>query len=263
MEWTDEGIVLSTKKHGETSLIVSLLTRDHGRHLGLVRGGNGKRTRGILQPGNFIQARWQARLVEHLGYYNCELNEGFASKFMRNALKLSALSSACALTEAALAEREFHKPVFDGLLALLYSFEHGDWPSAYVKWELGFLGEVGFGLDLTACAKTGQNDQLAYVSPKSGRAVSLTAGAPYKNKLLILPQFLLRPGEGGTAEEINEGLKLTGYFLGNKVFHHIGKDLPASRDRLLVRLRTKAKLKQSKKTTSTPSSKLIKAQRKC
>ena len=239
MEWTDEGIVLSTKKHGETSLIVSLLTRDHGRHLGLVRGGNGKRTRGILQPGNFIQARWQARLVEQLGYYNCELHEGFAAKLMRDALKLSALSSACAITEGTLAERETNKRVFEGLLALLYSFDQDDWPSAYVKWEIGLLGEVGFGIDLTACAKTGQNDQLAFVSPKSGQAVSLAAGKPYIKKLLILPQFLLRPGESGTDIEVNEGLKLTGYFLANKVFNQTGKSLPASRNRLEERFRKK------------------------
>jgi DNA repair protein RecO (recombination protein O) len=239
MDWKDDGIVLSVKKHGETSAIVSLLTREHGRHLGLVRGGNGKRARGILQMDNFVEASWKARLVEQLGYYKCELHEGFAAKNMRDALRLSALSSACALAEGALAERETHRSIFDGLLALLYSIEQEDWPSAYVKWELGLLGEIGFGLDLTACVKTGKNTQLAYVSPKSGCAVSLDAGEPYKNKLLNLPQFLLQPGEGGTASEVNEGLKLTGYFLDKNVFNHTNKGLPASRVRLLERLRTK------------------------
>ncbi len=239
MDWTDDGIVLSARKHGETSAIVTLLTRDHGRHLGLVRGGNGKRARGILQPGNLVEARWQARLDEHLGAYSCEMTEAFAARVLRDALKLSALSAACAVAEGALAEREPHRPVFDGLLALLGSFEHSDWPSAYVKWELGLLREVGFALDLSACADTGQNDQLAYVSPKSGRAVSLASGEPYKNKLLALPQFLLRPGEGGSADEVMEGLKLTGYFLAKNVFHHAGKGMPASRDRLTERLRTK------------------------
>jgi len=239
MDWTDDGIVLSARKHGETSAIVTLLTRDHGRHLGLVRGGNGKRARGILQPGNFVEAHWQARLAEHLGAYKCEMTEAFAAKVLRDPLKLSALSSACAVAEGALAEREPHRPVFEGLLALLGSFEQDDWPSAYVKWELGLLGEVGFALDLSACAKTGQNDQLAYVSPKSGRAVSMAAGEPYKTKLLALPQFLLRPGEGGSAAEVMEGLKLTGYFLAKNVFLHAGKRLPASRDRLTERLLTK------------------------
>lgn len=239
MDWTDDGIVLSARKHGETSAIVTLLTRDHGRHLGLVRGGNGKRARGILQPGNRVEARWQARLAEHLGAFNCEMTEAFAARVMRDPLKLSGLSAACAVAEGALAEREPHRPVFEGLLALLGSFEHADWPSAYVKWELGLLGEVGFALDLSACAETGQNDQLAYVSPKSGRAVSLAAGEPYKTKLLALPQFLLRPGGGGSADEIKDGLTLTGYFLAKNVFHHAGKGLPASRERLTERLRTK------------------------
>ena len=239
MDWTDDGIVLSARKHGETSAIVTLLTRDHGRHLGLVRGGNGKRARGILQPGNKVEARWQARLAEHLGAFQCEMTEAFAARVLRDALKLSALSAACAVAEGALAEREPHQPVFEGLLALLGSFEHDDWPSAYVKWELGLLGEVGFALDLSECASTGQNDQLAYVSPKSGRAVSLAAGEPYKDKLLALPQFLLYPGEGGSAADVLEGLKLTGYFLAKNVFQHAGKGLPASRDRLTERLRTK------------------------
>jgi len=239
MDWTDDGIVLSARKHGETSAIITLLTRDHGRHLGLVRGGNGKRARGILQPGNKVEARWQARLAEHLGAFQCEMTEAFAARVLRDALKLSALSAACAVAEGALAEREPHQPVFEGLLALLGSFEHDDWPSAYVKWELGLLGEVGFALDLSECASTGQNDQLAYVSPKSGRAVSLVAGEPYKDKLLALPQFLLHPGEGGSAADVLEGLKLTGYFLAKNVFQHAGKVLPASRDRLTERLRTK------------------------
>lgn len=237
MDWKDDGIVLSVKKHGETSAIVSLLTKNHGRHLGLVRGGSGKRTRGILQIGNLIESNWQARLIEHLGYYKCELQEGFAAKYMRDAIRLSALSSACALTESVLAEREAHRPVFEGLLALLNSFELNDWPSGYVKWELGLLGEIGFGLDLTSCAKTGQSTQLAYVSPKSGRAVSQNAGEPYKKKLLNLPKFLLSHGKVGSYNEVIDGLKLTGYFLERKVFSHTNKGLPASRIRLLERLK--------------------------
>ena len=238
MEWTDDGIVLSARKHGETSAIVTLLTREHGRHLGLVRGGSGKRARGILQPGNRVEARWQARLAEHLGVYNCEMTEAFAAKVMRDALKLSGLSSACAVAEGALAEREPHRPVFEGLLALMRALEHDDWPSAYVKWEMGLLGEVGFALDLSACASTGQNDQLAYVSPKSGRAVSLAAGEPYKTKLLALPEFLLRPGAGGSPEDVLTGLRLTGYFLEKNIFHTTGKGMPAARNRLTERLRS-------------------------
>jgi DNA repair protein RecO (recombination protein O) len=240
MEWTDDGIVLSARKHGETSAIVTLLTREHGRHLGLVRGGSGRKARGILQPGNLLTARWQARLAEHLGAYNCEMTEAFAARVMRDAVKLSGLSAACAVAEGALAEREPHRPVFEGLLALMRALEYDDWPSAYVKWELGLLGEAGFALDLSVCASTGQNDQLAYVSPKSGRAVSLAAGEPYKTKLLALPNFLLTPGGGGSREEVLAGLRLTGYFLEKNIFHHTGKGLPAARKRLTERLRTRA-----------------------
>ncbi len=239
MDWTDDGIVLSARKHGETSSIVTLMTRDHGRHLGLVRGGTGKKARGVLQPGNRVEARWRARLAEHLGTYSCEMTEAFAAMVLRDPLKLAGLSSACAITEGALAEREPHRPVFDGLLALFRSLRQEGWPSAYVKWELGLLGEAGFALDLSACASTGQNDQLAYVSPKTGRAVSLAAAEPYKKKLLALPEFLLRPGATGTPEEVVEGLKLTGYFLEKNVFGHAKTGLPAARDRLMDRLRPK------------------------
>ncbi len=237
MDWTDDGIVLSARKHGETSSIVTLLTRDHGRHLGLVRGGAGKKAQAVLQPGNRVEARWRARLAEHLGTFSCELTEAFTAALLKDPLKLAGLSAACAITEGALAEREAHPPVFNALLALLRAFEHEDWPSAYVKWELGLLSEIGFALDLSECASTGQNDQLAYVSPKSGRAVSLAAGEPYKNKLLPLPEFLLRPGATGTPKEVAMGLKLTGYFLDRNAFQNANRSLPAARQRLTEQLR--------------------------
>ncbi|MDA1088993.1 MAG: DNA repair protein RecO [Proteobacteria bacterium] len=239
MDWTDDGIVLSAKKHGETSSIVCLLTREHGRHLGLVRGGAGKKARGILQPGNRVEARWRARLAEHLGTYSCEMTEAFAATVLRDPLKLAGLSAACAITEGALAEREPHQPIFDGLLALIGSLQQENWPSAYVKWELGLLGEIGFALDLSTCAATGQNDQLAYVSPKSGRAVSLAAAEPYKKKLLVLPGFLLQSGAFGTAKEVADGLALTAYFLERDVYGHTKNGLPAARNRLTERLRPK------------------------
>ena len=212
MDWTDDGIVLSAKKHGETSAIVTLLTPGHGRHLGLVRGG-GKRTGGLLQPGNLLKARWQARLSEHLGTFRCELTEAFAAPVLRDRLKLAGLSAACAMAEGVLPERQPHRPVFEGLLALIRGLDDEDWPSAYVKWELGLLAELGFGLDLSACAATGQNDQLAYVSTKTGRAVSLAAAKPYKKSLMTLPDFLLHPGAAGPPDDVIRGLKLTGYFL--------------------------------------------------
>lgn len=237
MEWTDEGIVLSVRKHGESSAITTLMTRRHGVHAGLVRGGAASRARGILQPGNRVHARWRARLAEHLGTYTCELFHPFAGAILDDPTRLAGLSAACAVTEAALAERQAHPAVFAGLLALLEGMEDETWPSAYVKWELCLLREAGFGLDLSRCAATGRNDQLAYVSPKSGCAVSRSAGEPYKGTLLPLPAFLLGEGQAGGPDEVADGLRLTGYFLERHVFSHRDRPPPPARQRLAERLR--------------------------
>lgn len=237
MEWTDEGIILSARKHGETSAIVTLLTRAYGRHAGLVRGGAGKGARGILQPGNRVEARWRARLAEHLGTLTCEMTHAFAAAVLDDADRLAALSAACAIAEAALPEREPFPPVYDGLLALLQAIENDVWPVAYVRWELGLLTQLGFGLDLSECAATGRNDQLAYVSPKSGRAVSMAAGEPYKGRLLALPAFLAGGGNGAAPGALLDGLRLTGHFLERHVFAAMGAAMPAARRRLEERLR--------------------------
>ena len=243
MDWKDEGIVLSAHKHGESAAIVTLLTREHGRHAGLVRGGAGKRARGIYQPGNHVMAHWRARLAEHLGSYQCELTSAPAAHLLDDRLRLAGLSAACALTEAALPEREPHGVLFEMFAALLAALDREDWPVLYVRWELDLLRELGFGLDLSSCAATGRNDQLAYVSPKSGRAVSLAAGEPYRHALLTLPAFLLNgegaksAGKGGeTATGVSDGLTLTGYFLEHYVFAPNNRGLPAARQRLAERL---------------------------
>ena len=236
MDWTHDGIVLSARKHGETSAIVTLLTREKGRHAGLVRGGAGKRQRGILQPGNLVHAHWRARLSEHLGTLTCELDHAHAAAFLHDAPRLAALSAACAVADGALPEREAHPAIFDGLVALLGALDGPSWTSVYVKWELGVLGELGYGLDLSCCAATGSKDNLIYVSPKTGRAVSASAGEPYKKALLALPSFLLAEGIEGGAAEISDGLGLTGYFLERHVFAAHDKALPAARRRLAERL---------------------------
>ncbi|MBC8268204.1 MAG: DNA repair protein RecO [Rhodospirillaceae bacterium] len=238
MEWSDQAIVLSARKHGETSAIVTLMTNTYGVHAGLVRGGAGKRKRGDLQPGNRVEAHWRGRLAEHLGSYVCEVHEAHAALLMDEPDALACLSAALATCESALPEREPHPSIFAGLGILLASLEGEDWPSVYVKWELGLLGELGFGLDFSCCASTGVTENLIYVSPKSGRAVSAEAGKIYKNKMLKLPPFLLREGVSGEPGEIVDGLVLTGYFLERHVFGHLrSKSLPAARHRLLERLR--------------------------
>jgi len=240
MDWTDRGIVLSARKHGETSLIVQLLTEAHGRHAGLVRGGATSRARGVFQPGNLVTAHWRARLSEHLGNYTCELVTGTAAALLDNGGKLAALSAACALAESALAEREAHADVFESFSALIHVLSSApaigtSWSADYVRFELGLLTSLGFGLDLATCAATGANDNLAYVSPKSGRAVSLSAGEAWRDKLLALPPFLLAETVADTGE-IAQGLALTGYFLERHVFAPHDKKLPAARVRLVERL---------------------------
>jgi DNA repair protein RecO (recombination protein O) len=232
MEWSDDGIILSIRKHGETSAIVTLLTPERGRHAGLVRGGAGKRTRGLLQVGNLVRAHWRARLREHLGALSCELLRPCAALLLDDPSRLAALSAACAVAEVSLPEREPHRAVYDGLLAFLKDLDGPSWPSLYVKWELGLLGELGFGLDFTSCAATGKIDDLAYVSPKSGRAVSKEAGLPYKDVMLSLPSFLLKPGTAGCQKEVAEAFALSGYFLEKNVFSHDKPGTPAARQRL-------------------------------
>ncbi len=244
MEWTDEAIVLSARRHGETSAIITLMTRTRGIHAGLARGGAGKRCRGLYQPGNMVSAYWRGRLAEHLGTVSCEMIATTAASLLDDPLKLAALSAACAVCEQALPERQPHGPVFNGLAALIAALGNGsnggDWPSAYVKWELGLLAELGFGLELGSCAATGVAENLAYVSPRSGRAVSEEAAQPYRERLLALPAFLLSRGVAGDHREVAAGLKLTGYFLEKCVFSNYSRSLPPARLRLAERWRGKA-----------------------
>lgn len=231
MEWSDEAIVLSARPHGESSALVMLLTEAHGRHAGLVRGGQRPRSRALFQTGNRVRARWWARLSDHLGSYVCEPVTSHAARLFDDPLRLTALSAAAAVCERALPEREPHPPCFHGFVALLGAMEGEHWAEAYVRWELALLAELGFGLDLSRCAAGGENDQLAYVSPRTGRAVSLAAGEPYRDRLLALPGFLVGRGGGGPAE-VGQGLRLTGYFLDRYVFAPHDRRLPPPRRRL-------------------------------
>jgi len=236
MDWTDRGIVLSARKHGESSLIVSLLTEQHGRHAGLVRGGAGRRNRGVYQPGNLVNAHWRARLVEHLGTYTCELLDAKPAAFLDSPLELAALQSAASITELALPERENHPNVFNGLQIVLESLDEiSVWPTVYVKWELGLLKELGFGLDLSCCAATGQTDDLVYISPRTGRAVSRQAGLPYHDRMLALPEFLITRDVSCEFSDLFDALKLSGYFLEHHVFG--GAPLPPARTRFMDRIR--------------------------
>ncbi len=236
MEWSDEGIVLSARPHGEGGMVVSMLTRRHGRHAGFVPGGGSRRGRPVWQTGNVVEAAWRARLAEQLGNYTGELREPHAARAMDDASELAGLSAACAVVDAALPEREPHPAMYEGFHAFLLALGHEGWPAIYVRLELGLLQELGFGLDLTKCAATGATEELAFVSPKTGRAVSRSAAEPYKGKLLPLPGFLSTGGLPSDDTQLRQGLDLTGFFLERHVFWPHNKPLPPARARLIESL---------------------------
>ena len=215
MQWSDEGIVLGSRRHGEGNAILELMTRAHGRHLGLVRGGAGSRLRPVLQPGNRIGCTWRARLDEHLGHYAVEALDARAAAFLTIAHALFGMTHLAALCRR-LPERDPHPRIHADLAQVLDGLTDPRRAAAdMVRFELTLLAELGFGLDLSACAASGQETDLVYVSPKSGRAVSRQAGEPWKDRLLPLPAFL---GDGHvdadiTAQDIADGFKLTGFFL--------------------------------------------------
>lgn len=235
MDWRDEAVLLGFRRHGESSALVSLFTAAHGRHKGLVRGATSKRLRGVLMPGNRLHVTWRARLEEHLGTVTVELEDAHAARLMDAPGRLAALGAACALIDRGLAEREPHPALYLATVALMHDLDGPDWAAAYVRWELALLAELGYGLDLSVCAATGASEDLAYVSPKSARAVSRRAGAPHAAKLLALPDFLAK-GQGAGVPDIAAGLTLTGYFLERCFADLIAKPLPDARARLAARL---------------------------
>ncbi len=234
MEWTDQGIVLGTRRHGETSAIVELMTLEHGRHLGLVRGGISRKIKPILQPGNSVHAVWRARLDEHLGNYTIEGTELVADKLMASATASFGMQSVAALLRL-LPERDPHPALYHALAAIIH---HIDQPALVapliVQFELQLLRELGFGLDLSECAATGGETDLIYVSPKSGRAVSREGGEAWKDQLMALPLFLKTGGAGSTADEVTAAFALTGFFLLRRVFEPRGIAMPDARSSFLA-----------------------------
>jgi DNA repair protein RecO (recombination protein O) len=240
MEWIDDGIVLSARRHGETSAVVALLTREHGRHAGLARGATG-RHRGVYDAGNKVRAHWRGRLSEHLGALTCELTGSVAAGLLDDRGRLTGLAAACAVAESALPDRLPCPQVYAALESLIAQLLAEDaWARGYVAWELRLLAELGFGLDLSRCAATGSMGELAYVSPRSGRAVSLSAGAPYRNRLLRLPLFLITGAAPSTTADVIDGLTLTGYFLKRHVYDACERSLPPARLRLVQHLERKS-----------------------
>ena len=236
MEWSDDAIVLSLRAHGESSGILEALTRAHGRHLGLVRGGSSSKGRAVLQPGNRVKLTWRARLSEHLGNFTVELAKSRASDMFEERAALAGLNALAAIAGAVLPEREPHEAAYEGadtLLEMIAAHEFPDWAPLFVHWEIGLLNELGFGLDLARCAATGTADDLIYVSPRSGRAVSREAGEPYRGRLLDLPAFLLgRQAGDASAGDLLAGLQLTAHFLEQWVLTPHNRIMPEARVRL-------------------------------
>ena len=233
MNWEDKGFVLSVAQHGETSAIIHVLTKKHGRHAGLVRGGRSRRLRPVLQPGNGVRVNWYARLSEHLGNYTVELDQALAAGIMESRLSLSALNAVTGLAMVTLPEREPHPDLYAGVGVLLKNLTAPEiWPALYVHYELALLKAVGYGIDISRCAATGVTENLTHISPRSGRAVSAAAAAPYRAKLFELPGFF-NGNHTCEPEDLRLGLKLSEYFLETRIFHAENKTLPDVRFRLM------------------------------
>jgi DNA repair protein RecO (recombination protein O) len=240
MQWTDDGIVLGVKRHGESSVILELMTHERGRHLGLVRGGAGTRLRAVLQPGNSLRATWRARLDDHLGNYAVEGINLRAAGFLGAAHAVHGVTHLAALCRL-LAEREPHTNIHQALETILEALDDAAAVAPMVAlFELVFLAELGFGLDLSSCAATGAKDDLIYVSPRSGRAVSRAAGEAYRDKLMRLPNFLRVEGEPATAADVADAFTLTGFFLDRHAFAPRGLALPDARARFVAAVLVRA-----------------------
>ncbi|HVT54633.1 MAG TPA: DNA repair protein RecO [Xanthobacteraceae bacterium] len=233
MEWTDEGIVLGVRRHGEAHTLAELMTARHGRHLGLVRGGISSKLRPILQPGNGVRAVWRARLDQHLGAFTIEGTHFRADRLMLSATASYGIQTIAALVRL-LPERDPHRDIYDALVEIADQLHEPDTAAALiVRFELMLLAELGFGLDLSECAGNGTSEELVYVSPKSGRAISREAGEPWKDQLLALPAFLLQDC-GHSAADITAGFTLTGFFLARHVFEPRGIEMPEARAALIA-----------------------------
>jgi DNA repair protein RecO (recombination protein O) len=236
MDWQDEGVLISMRPHGEASAIIDVFTAAHGRHAGVVRGGASRKMAAVMQPGTQLALTWRARLDDHIGSYTVEPLQSRAG-LLGDRLALSGLNAICAMLRVCLAEREPHPQLWRATMALLAAFEvNPGWPPEYLRWEMLLLDEMGFGLDLGRCAVTGARDDLAFVSPKTGRAVSRGGAGDWVDRLFPLPACLMGQGEA-TATELGQGFAITGHFLARELAPLLnGRPLPEARARLLALL---------------------------
>lgn len=236
MEWIDDAIVLGARPFGEGKLVAEVFSREHGRYGGVVHAG--RKSAPILQAGNVVHAGWKARLSEQLGFYNpLELTEPHATRLLDDPIALAGLSSAVTMIRAATPERHAYPQLYDALIVLIEAMPHTDvWPALYTRYELGLLAALGYGLDLTRCAVTGETEGLAWVSPRTGRAATAEAGAPHADLLLRLPPFLVDADAELESGDVADAFALSGYFLERRLFDHRGEGMPDQRRRLIERL---------------------------
>ena len=236
MDWEAPAIVLDARPYGEGDAVATVMTEDHGLHRGLARGGASRAQAALWQPGNLAQVRWVARLADQLGSFSAEMIHAGAASVMDDALALAMLSSACAVAEGALPEREPHPRVFHGLVRLVAHLPRGAvMLSDLIRWETVLLSDLGYGLDLSACAVTGETSGLAFVSPRTGRAVTEAAAGIWKERLLRLPPFLAGD-TAATPADWRDGLALTGHFLARDAFGAQHRPLPRARQMLYDRV---------------------------
>lgn len=238
MNWNDTAIILKYRALGENNLLVTVLCEHQGRMSGLLRHGNNKKQIGQIQPGNLVQVEWTGRLEDQLGYFQIEPLQTYGAHALSNRATLRALNTLTAMADSCLIEKYPVTALYHVSLVLLEHLDNHDlWPRLYLKWELGLLNELGFELDLTKCAASGQSDDLIYISPRTGRAISMIAGEPFKNKLLPLPKSLLVEGENTEKSDLIAAFDVTEYFIVKEVFSGNQKKLPAARTRFIDRLR--------------------------
>lgn len=235
MDWRDEGIVVSVRRHGESAAILEVFTAGHGRHAGVVRGGGSRRWTPVLQPGARLSVEWSARLEAHIGAFRVDPIETPLAAVLADRAALAALGSVTALIVAALPERASHPELYVASRDLVAALGRApDWRALYARWELQLLSEMGFGLDLSRCVVSGATEDLVWVSPKSGRAVSRSAGAPWAGRLLPLPDFLREGGPAGRAA-LAEALAVTGHFLETRLGPTLQREaLPSARARAVA-----------------------------
>jgi DNA repair protein RecO (recombination protein O) len=236
MEWVDNAIVLGARHFGEGKLVAEVFSREHGRYGGVVHAG--RKSQPILQAGNVVHCGWKARLSEQLGFYSpLELAEPHATRLLDDPIALAGLSSAVTLIRAATPERHAYPQLYDALMVLIEAMPHqGVWPALYTRFEIGLLAALGYGLDLSRCAVTGETENLAWVSPRTGRAATQEAGAPHAEVLLRLPPFLVDAEAELSSGDVADAFALAGYFLERRLFDHKGEGMPDARRRLIERL---------------------------